>query len=215
MPKKECINEKAERVRKKLALYENNREGMRTDTELYLLIYEILNHIIKCGVHKPKLDFQTLEDIRQNITQMFFERSLNKENPLEIVHIYTYLYRCVMAELSKLDLPQYLDRPYRAHRNIEESMLKNIEAEELNPTYDNACYRLLEMEGNCKLLINKIKRLLYECPANTTHKKLLLFPIIVCLSRNDTRILRMFPLRIRAIAKEILYEIGEPVEFLK
>lgn len=214
MPKSLTLYEKLDYIEKSLRSHANNREAIISDDLTNEYLYQVVNSLTKRILKNNILaGYQIKDDIVHGVLLQFLTRNLNPRNRLDDFTIsIAYIEACIRSKISIflraeksnsfINLLDTEDFKFLASELEYETLYSDLESQ-------------IQIESSCKFLIKKVSDMIMSTPIQVKHKNLLVFPVLRCLSTKNHNILRKYPLRVRSALKEIIYEIGEPYEYLE
>ena len=188
-----------------------------TDNRAYNYIYDILKYLVYRKLGTRKLTSEIPEEIVQNIIVQVFKRfdynNLQRKNKdANLMSIFPYLSKCVHAEASKLKTTTYIGNLPRVDESFRGTF---FDREELvhYPTFETEA--VIKIENKVKNIIKEVQILVDENVINVPNKNLILFPLLVSISRRNLSFFKEYPSSFQTLMRQIYNNTKDPLSRIK
>lgn len=196
----------------------NKQNGLNhNDDRAYNYIYDIVNYLIYRKVNTAKLTSEIPEEIAQNILIQVYKRfdhqslqDLHKEANLQ--SIFPYLSKCVHSETSKLKTNVYGGNLPRIDESLRGTLFNKNDII-YHPTFETEA--VIKIEKKVKTIITEVDTLVNEAVIIAKNKHLLVFPLLIAISRRNISLFSNYPDRLRIVMKHLYNNTKNPLDRIK
>lgn len=189
---------------------EDNPEKINNDQLFYENLYKLSLYLVNSTSNS--LPFHVKEEMCQNVVFEIFKKVCS-EDKKPIKSVKSYIGKCVLSELSKLNRNRYYGQTF-----IEKLEDLTPDSEFFDNPKNNLEMEVMLLTGldhNAKKLIDSLSESLDNSNLPIDNKNLLLFPLILCICREDSTLLDTYPKRVKFYLKSLMNKVGDPVKYIR